>query len=75
MSCSQTQPSAPSFSCQPVSCVRDEYIGADVRQSHNTEGKKASQNVSTFSEKKTKAKWPEDVFQILNIVIEIQSLR
>lgn len=58
-------------------CIKcqSEYIGADVRESHNTKGNKASQNVSAFSEKKTKAKRPKDTFQILNVVIEIQGLR
>lgn len=58
-------------------CIKcqSEYIGADVRESHNTKGNKASQNVSAFSEKKTKAKRQKDTFQILNVVIEIQGLR
>jgi len=70
----QAQPSCPSISNLLVSCVKAKYIYADVRESHNTRGNKASQNVSAFSEKKTKAKWPKDIFQILNIVIEIQGL-
>lgn len=51
-------------------------ISVLMSESHITPGgNKASQSVSTFSEKKTKAKWTKDIFQILNIVIEIQGLR
>lgn len=48
-------------------------ISVLMSEKHITpERNKASQNVSTFSETKTKAKWLKDIFQILNIVIEIQ---
>lgn len=51
-------------------------ISVLMSENHITPGgNKASQSVSTLSEKKTKAKWMKDSFQILNIVIEIQGLR
>ena len=54
-------------------CIKcqSEYIGGDVRESHNTEGNKASQNVSAFSEKKTKvfSSFTGEFYQIFNIEI------